>query len=121
MFPERSHDSTTLSARPISLDELSQRVDAGRAPLLVEVLGPSYFAAGHLPGALNLPLEGFAQAALAAVPDKTAEVVVYCASSTCRNSDLAARQLVSLGYANVRVFQGGKASWQEAGRPLVKA
>lgn len=119
MFPEISVDSPTPTPLTIGIVELTRRLEAEHTPLLVEVLGPAHFAAGHLPGALNLPLEGFAKNAPAALPDKSAEIVVYCASQSCRNSDLAARQLSALGYSNVRVFSGGKASWLEAGRSLV--
>jgi rhodanese-related sulfurtransferase len=52
------------------------------------------------------------------LPDHTADIVVYCASATCQNSDIAARKLQSLGYPNVRVFRGGKAAWRDAGHPL---
>jgi rhodanese-related sulfurtransferase len=49
---------------------------------------------------------------------RTAEIVVYCASATCQNSHIAARVLGQLGYANVRVYAGGKEDWSEAGLAL---
>jgi rhodanese-related sulfurtransferase len=52
------------------------------------------------------------------LPDKAAEIVVYCASATCQNSHIAAKVLAQLGYANVAVYAGGKQDWQEAGLPL---
>lgn len=117
MFPQ------TVSASPvpfeISTAELATRLASSQPPVVAEILGPQYFATGHLPGAINLPLEGFAEAAVRALPNKSADVVVYCASATCQNSDIAARKLQSLGYANVRVFKGGKAAWKDAGHPLV--
>jgi rhodanese-related sulfurtransferase len=118
MFPEAA-PPTQSPAREISTAELARRLGSERPPLVAEILGPQYFASGHLPGAINLPLEGFAAAAERALPDKTAEIVVYCASATCQNSDMAERKLTSLGYRNVRVFRGGKAAWKEAGHPLV--
>jgi rhodanese-related sulfurtransferase len=111
--------TATSHAPEISCDELARQLGSEHPPQLAEILGPQSFASGHLPGAINLPLEGFAAAAQRGLPDKSAEIVVYCASSTCQNSDLAARQLTSLGYRNVRVFRGGKAAWKEAGHPLV--
>ncbi len=107
------------SAREISTTELAARLESAHPPLVAEILGPQSFAAGHLPGAVNLPLEGFVENALRALPNKAAEIVVYCASATCQNSDLAARRLQSLGYQNVRVFKDGKAAWQAAGHPLL--
>lgn len=105
----------------ISERELAASLDGDSPPLVAEILGPQYFAKGHLPGALNLPLEGLAENAARLLPDKTAALVVYCASSTCQNSHIAQRKLHSLGYQDVRVFAGGKAAWKEAGRPLVAA
>ena len=105
----------------ITVAELVELLQRSRPPVVAEILGPQHFASGHLPSALNLPLEGFSEAALRALPNKAADIVVYCASSTCQNSDIAARKLQSLGYPNVRVFRGGKAAWREAGLPLVGA
>ncbi len=89
-------------------------------PILAEVLGPKYFATGHLPGAINLPLEGFVESAARLLPDKDSRIVVYCASSSCQNSHIAQRKLIELGYRNVRVFSGGKAGWTDAGGELVR-
>ena len=114
--------ATSSSVSPvheITVAELAERVQSSRPPVLAEILGPNHFASGHLPGALNLPLEGFSEAAQRALPSKAADIVVYCASSTCQNSDIAARKLLALGYGNVRVFRGGKAAWKDAGLPLV--
>lgn len=109
----------TQSNREISEPELAERIANGHAPLIAEVLAPSYFAAGHLPGAVNLPLDGLVERAMELFPNRGAEIVVYCASSTCQNSHVAQRKLASLGYDNVRVFAGGKAVWQERGHSLI--
>lgn len=111
--------STNTTAFEISVDELNSRLHAASPPVVAEILGPQYFEAGHLPGAINLPLEGFGENALRSLPNKSADIVVYCASATCQNSDIAARKLQSLGYQNVRLFRGGKAAWKDAGHALV--
>lgn len=113
-----SEATTSSPAREISTEELAASLASSRPPLVAEVLGPQYFATGHLPSALNLPLDGFAENAARLLPDRAAEIVVYCASSTCQNSELAERKLRSLGYRNVRVYRGGKAAWRDAGHPL---
>jgi rhodanese-related sulfurtransferase len=118
MLPSLHTSSATNPPSELSVDELAARLASTAPPLVAEILGPQNFASGHLPGALNLPLEGFAERAQQALPSKTQEIVVYCASSTCQNSDIAARKLQSLGYQNVRVFRGGKAAWRDAGHPL---
>ncbi len=55
------------------------------------------------------------------VPDRRAEVVVYCWSETCRASAVATSALRELGYGNVRRYVAGKKDWMEAGLPIVQA
>jgi rhodanese-related sulfurtransferase len=121
MLSEAVSPSVVAPANEITVAELAARLQSPQPPLVAEILGPQYFAVGHLPGALNLPLEGFSEAAQRALPNKSADVVVYCASSTCQNSDIAARKLQALGYVNVVVFKAGKAGWKDAGLALVVA
>src|SRR5947208_16987404 len=95
--------------RTIELEELKLRYSE---LTVAEVLPARYFAEGHLPGAVHLPLEGLEEAATHALPNRNREVVLYCANSTCRNSHQAAERLGRLGYGDVRVFTGGKSAWQ---------
>jgi rhodanese-related sulfurtransferase len=102
----------------ISREELREKQLASEPFVLVEALDEPYFAQGHLPGAINMPLGRLEEVARRHLPETSVPIVVYCASSTCKNSEVAARKLESLGYANVRVFAGGKAGWKDAGMPL---
>jgi rhodanese-related sulfurtransferase len=62
----------------ITRDELRQKMDAGEDFLLVETLGRPAFEHQHLPGALNLPPDRIAELAPELLPDKNAEIIVYC-------------------------------------------
>lgn len=104
--------------RTIDRESLAAKLAAHNPPHLVEALPEKYYRDWHLPGALHLPLEEVESRAGSMLSDKDAEVVVYCASATCRNSDAAARRLALLGYRNVTVYPGGKQEWQEAGLPI---
>jgi rhodanese-related sulfurtransferase len=99
----------------IDRSTLQQRL--GKAAL-VEALPEKYWHDWHLPGAKHLPHDQVRQLAPAVLPDKNAEIVVYCASSTCQNSHIAAKVLVQMGYANVAVYAGGKQDWQQARLPV---
>ncbi len=101
----------------IARDELKAKLDRGDDVVVVEALPPRYFEDAHLPGAINIPHEEVETLAPKLLPDKAAEIVVYCASQTCRNSALAARRLLRLGYTRVREYDEGKADWIEAGLP----
>lgn len=65
-----------------------------------------------------MPHDRVAELATGIVADKSAELVVYCASMTCQNSHIAASQLVRLGYTDVAVYANGKQDWIEAGLPV---
>jgi rhodanese-related sulfurtransferase len=107
-----------MTTRQITRNELETRLNA-RAPLvLLEALPPGYFQDKHLPTARNMPHDQVRQLAATMLPEKSAEIVVYCASPTCQNSQIAANVLSSLGYPNVSVFRGGKQEWEDAGLPF---
>jgi rhodanese-related sulfurtransferase len=63
----------------ISRDELKGRLDRGDHLTLVEALPPPSYRGGHLPGAINLPPIQVRELAPKRLPDKSAEIVVYCA------------------------------------------
>ena len=62
----------------IDLDELRAKLDRGDPVVLLEVLAPRYYRHSHLPGALNLPPGKAAEMAPHLLPDKEAEIVLYC-------------------------------------------
>lgn len=67
----------------ISRDELREKIARGDDFVLVETLPADVYAQGHLPGALNLPFERdeeIVRLAAALLPDKSADIVVYCMS-----------------------------------------
>ncbi len=66
----------------ISREELKKKIDSKEKFLLLETLAPEMFKPSHLPGALNLPPDQIKQLAPQLLPEKNAEIVVYCASAT---------------------------------------
>jgi len=106
---------------PLTLVQLTSRLAAQPAPILVDALGERYFAAEHLPGAINLPHTVADDVLRARLPDEHAEIVTYCANPACQNSHVLAHRLQALGYRNVTVFPGGKKEWMEAGLPVESA
>lgn len=98
--------------------ELLQDRLAASAPVLLEALPVKYYDQGHLPGALHFPHEEARARAEQIVPNKAAEIIVYCASDTCQNSHIAAATLTALGYTDVSVYAAGKKDWVEADLPL---
>ena len=66
----------------ISRDELKTKIERQDEFLLVETLPATAYHHAHLPGAINLPPDQVKQLASTLLPDKAAEIVVYCASPT---------------------------------------
>jgi rhodanese-related sulfurtransferase len=63
----------------ISREELKAKIERAEDFVLVETLDEEHYELTHLPGAVNLP-PGQTDQAQELIPDKRAEVVVYCAS-----------------------------------------
>ena len=101
-----------------TLDELRVRLEANPELVLVEALPEMYFHKGHLPGAINLPHTQVDELAPGLLPDRDAEIVVYCANGPCANSGIASARLVALGYANVSDYHEGKDEWVASGLPV---
>jgi rhodanese-related sulfurtransferase len=85
---------------------------------LIEALPAPHYAAGHLPGAINVPGELTAQDAARIAPDRDRTVVVYCSGPGCGRSKVTAAAWIHAGYTDVRVYVGGKADWFAAGLPM---
>jgi rhodanese-related sulfurtransferase len=79
LISNKKEKSTVLT---ISRDELKKKIDRGDKFLLVETLSETAYHHAHLPGALNLPPDKVTLLAPTLLPDKNAEIVVYCASPT---------------------------------------
>lgn len=95
---------TTLTAQ-----EAKRRLAEASDIILLDVRTQAEYDGGHIPGAVCLPLETFADGELAALlPDKHAEIFVYCRSG--RRSARAARLLTDQGYTAVTDF-GGILDW----------
>jgi rhodanese-related sulfurtransferase len=105
----------------ISRSELKQKMDRGDLFTLVEILPETAYQHEHLPGAINLPPDRVKESAPQVLPDKGAEIIVYCASFDCDASDTAAGELVEMGYTNVKDYAEGKSDWIEAGYPTESA
>ena len=95
----------------ISREELRQRLQEGGMTLL-DVRSPQEFALGHLPGAINIPVEELEQR-LAELP-ACQELVAYCRGPYCVLSHNAAALLRAKGF-RVRRLDDGFVDWQAAG------
>lgn len=92
----------------ISAEAAKTRLDSGDAVVLLDVRTQEEYDAGHIEGAILLPNETIADTPPDALPDKDAEILIYCRSGN--RSAQAAKKLVAMGYTNVYDF-GGIIDW----------
>ena len=102
---------------PVSREELLERSRAGLVTIL-DVRPTDEFAKGHLPSALNIPLNDL-NARLAEL-DPVQEIVAYCRSTYCVLSFEAVASLRARGF-RARRLEDGFPEWKAAGLPCEPA
>ena len=110
----RSYFAECDSLEPVTREELLERTREGLVTVL-DVRPPDEFAAGHLPGAVNMPLSEL-EARLAEL-DPAQEIVAYCRGPYCVLSFEAVATLRARGF-KVRRLEDGLPEWRAAGLPL---
>jgi len=99
---------------PVRARELLDRAKRGLVTVL-DVRPPEEFAAGHLPGAVNIPVNEL-EKRLAELP-KRKEVVAYCRGPYCLMSYDAVALLRRKGL-KARRLEDGLPEWRHAGLPV---
>ena len=102
-------NSTNNTYRQISMDEAIAMMAEETGYIILDVRRADEFAAGHIPGAINVANESIGTDELPELPDKNQLIMVYCRSG--RRSKEAAEKLVKLGYTNIVEF-GGILDWK---------
>jgi len=86
---------------------LSSALKSGRELIVYDVRTPAEYAAGHIPGAINIPHDEITKKI--DVTDKDATIVLYCRSGN--RSGIATRGLRARGYNSLVDF-GGISRWR---------
>jgi rhodanese-related sulfurtransferase len=87
--------------------------------VVVDVCEVEEFAAGHVGGAKNVPLNQLEEKLAATVKNKTLPLILVC--QTGARSARAVAIAKKLGYENTQSVQGGLKAWQTANLPVEKA
>lgn len=108
-------------ARMMTLEEVRYFLQQP-GTVLVDARSTYEYKLGHIPGALNLPADGFDPAFPKLQPQlKDAKlIIVYCSGGSCGTSEEVAKKLIQKGLTGNRVaiFQGGLPGWMEANLPI---
>ena len=101
--------------REISVSEVRRKQEAGGQFRFLDVREDHEWQAGHAAGAEHLGRGIIERDIEKVVPDKNAEVVLYCGGGY--RSALAADNLQKMGYTNLLSMAGGIKAWRDAGLP----
>lgn len=110
----RSYFADLDDLEPVSREALLDRLRNGQVTVL-DVRPADEFAIGHLPGALNVPIEMLEQRLTELDPNQ--EIVAYCRGAYCVLSFEAVAALRERGF-NVRRLEDGFPEWRAAGLPV---
>ena len=87
--------------------------------VVVDVGEPDEFAAGHVPGARNVPFGQFEQRLPEVAKNRGLPLLLFCATGA--RAGRALQVAKKLGYEKAQVVAGGLRGWKEANLPVEKA
>lgn len=109
-------ENATMGTSDTAANEAYQKITADEAKTLmdsqdvtiVDVRTAQEYADGHIPGAINIPVESIGSDKPAELTDTDADLIVYCRTGV--RSKQASDKLVGLGYSHVNDM-GGIVDW----------
>jgi membrane protein DedA with SNARE-associated domain/rhodanese-related sulfurtransferase len=112
---ERRRFFSMLRMARISVNDLYDLMQAGAAPVIIDVRSPTARALEPrwIPGALNVPLPEISRA-LEGLP-RDREIILYCTCPSEASAARVAKILMNHGFKRVRPLQGGLDAWIDAG------
>jgi len=102
---------------PVTREELARRLDDGDDLVVLDVRPTAEHAAGHLPGAVSIPV-GELRRRLAELP-RDREIVAYCRGPYCAFAHEAVTLLREEGFS-ARRLEDGLPEWQAAGLAVTR-
>ena len=100
----------------ISNSQLAAQIKEGHAPLVLDVRSAEEFKSGHIPGAVNIPIDELPSRLGELKVAKGDEVVVHCERGP--RAAKAEALLVQSGYTDVVDLSGHMKGWRDAGLPV---
>ena len=109
--------------KTIGMEEYRKVVENPGGTLIVDVREPQEYAAGHVPGAINIPrgvieFKIWNQVGYPANTQMDQPIVLQCQSGN--RASLAAQSLADLGFTRINAVVMSLDDWQQSGHPFVK-
>ncbi|MGB8509227.1 MAG: rhodanese-like domain-containing protein [Pyrinomonadaceae bacterium] len=109
-------EDAATRVREVDVEGARRRLAENSGAHLIDVREDNEWQAAHARGAEHLGRGIIERDVETKIPDKTAELILYCGGGF--RSALAADNLQRMGYTNVYSMAGGWKAWQEAGAPV---
>ena len=99
-------------------EDVKKVIDKKENAIILDVRDPDEYAAGHLPGAINVSRGRLEFMILDKVKDQNAKIYAHCrAGDRCA---LAVKTLYAMGYKNAVAVDAKFEDWVKAGNPVVR-
>ena len=105
---KQKQSPSTAKYTDITVEEAKKIIETGNV-ILVDVRTQEEYNEKHIDGAILIPNETITDTQPAELPDKDADILVYCRSG--KRSSEAAKKLADMGYTNVYNMLGGINEW----------
>lgn len=86
--------------------------------VVVDICDAETYAAGHVGGAKNIPVDQLKERLVTTVKNKNLPLILVCTNGSQSQKSVVA--VKELGYANVQALAGGLKAWREANLPVQK-
>jgi rhodanese-related sulfurtransferase len=102
--------------REVTIEQVKSGGDGNERVYVIDVRDSEDWAAGHIPDAIHLPRGKLELDIEQAIPDPSAQIVLYCGGGS--RSALATESLQKMGYQNAKSLSGGFRAWRQADLPI---
>lgn len=109
-------DSARTAIKIVPPEAVKAAIESKEKAIFLDVRDAGEFAAGHLPGAMNISRGTLEFNVFGKIPDQNAKIYVYC--KTKARSALSTKVLNDLGYKNACLMDAQYADWVKAGYPV---
>jgi rhodanese-related sulfurtransferase len=106
--------SSAWAAGTITAQQLSEKVESGKAPLIIDVRTEEEYLAGHVPGARLIPHDQIGDYLDTLSTHKDERIVVYCRSGN--RAKQAIEKLEEAGFEHIIELEGSFQAWNDGER-----
>jgi rhodanese-related sulfurtransferase len=116
----RAKNDVVVHAREIDTVQAAHALYGKKGVLFVDARPAEMFMAGHIKGAVSMPVEEVDQLIedFVKTHDPDTHIITYCSGRECEDSHLLADRLSDYGFTHVQVFVDGFPAWKKEGYPI---